>query len=170
MAGEAGGKSKHKGGNPEVAIRPAARADIPALVALERRTFTGDWVSARSFRELIRRGHALTLVEEWRGEIRGYALLFFRRGSRVGRLYSFAVAPEHRGQGLAKVLLAAAERAAREHGASLMRLEVRADNVEAKALYARLGYRPIGSTAAYYDDGMDAVRMEKRLLAQAAGN
>jgi len=51
-----------------------------------------------------------------------------------------------------------------------MRLEVRADNVEAKALYTRLGYRPIGSQPAYYDDGMDAVRMEKRLLAQAAGS
>jgi len=51
-----------------------------------------------------------------------------------------------------------------------MRLEVRADNVEARALYARLGYRPIGSTLAYYDDGMDAVRMEKGLLAQDAGS
>ena len=170
MAGEAGRETKRKGGGPKVAIRPASLADVPALVALENRTFTGDWVSARSFRGLLRGGHAAILVEEWRGEIRGYALIFFRRGSRVGRLYSFAVAPEHRGQGLAKALLAAAERAAREHGSSAMQLEVRADNVEARALYARLGYRPIGSTLAYYDDGMDAVRMEKRLLAEDAGS
>jgi ribosomal protein S18 acetylase RimI-like enzyme len=165
MAGKAGRKAKLKSGGPRLAIRRAGLADVPALVALENRTFAGDWVSARSFRGLLRGGHAAILVEERGAEIRGYALLFFRRGSRVGRLYSFAVAPEHRGQGLAKALLAAAERAARAHGASVMRLEVRADNAEARALYERRGYRLFGSRPAYYEDGMDAVRMEKRLLA-----
>jgi len=155
--------------SPKAAIRRAAVADIPALVALENRTFSGDWLSARSFRHLILSGHAATLVEEWQGEIRGYAVVFFRRASGAARLYSFAVAPEHRGQGLAAALLAAAERAAREHGCSTMRLEVRQDNPRAQALYHKAGYSTFGSYAAYYDDGADAVRMEKRLDGEGAG-
>ncbi|MFI4989162.1 MAG: GNAT family N-acetyltransferase [Alphaproteobacteria bacterium] len=150
------------------AIRPAAAADIPALVALENRSFAGDWLSARSFRRLIREGQAAVLVEEWQGEIRGYALLFFRRNSRAARLYSFAVAAEHRGQGLAKALLAAAERAAAAHGSATLRLEVRADNHQAQALYRKAGYRSIGHSPGYYHDGADAVRMEKPLDAVPA--
>jgi len=157
------------GQSPRAAIRRATAADIPALVALENRTFSGDWLSPRSFRHLILRGHAATLVEEWQGEVRGYAVVFFRGTSRVARLYSFAIAPEHRGQGLAAALLAAAERRALAHGCSTMRLEVRKDNPRAQTLYRKFGYHAFGSYAAYYDDGMDAVRMEKRLDGEGAG-
>ncbi len=155
--------------SPKAAIRRATVADIPALVALENRTFSGDWLSPRSFRHLILYGHAATLVEEWQGEIRGYAVVFFRRLSPTARLYSFAIAPEHRGQGLAAALLAAAERAARERGCSTMRLEVRKDNPRAQAIYRKAGYRTFGSHTAYYDDGTDAVRMEKRLDREGTG-
>jgi len=146
------------------AIRPASLADVPALVALENRSFAGDRVSARSFRHLVRRRSAAILVEEEAGTVRGYALLLFRRGSRIARLYSFAVGHEHRGQGLAKALLAAAEGLAGERGARAMRLELRQDNAAALALYRKLGYAVFGSASGYYEDGMDAVRMEKPLL------
>jgi ribosomal protein S18 acetylase RimI-like enzyme len=144
-------------------IRPATVADIPALVALENRAFAGDWVSPRSFRHLLTRGHAATLVEMEGAALRGYATLLFNRASSVARLYSFAVAPEHRGKGLAKALLAEAERAALEHDCVFMRLEVRRDNAEARSLYRKAGYREFGAFADYYDDHMDAVRMEKPL-------
>ena len=163
MPGKPSSKAKRPRGRPEASIRPARLADVPALVELENRSFTGDWVSARSFKSLLRQGHAALLVEEAEGQIRGYALLFFRRGSRLARLYSFAVAPEHRGRGLARALLAAAEEAAMKHGAAAMRLEVRADNKDAQALYERLGYRHFGRHSAYYDDGMAALRLEKPL-------
>jgi GNAT superfamily N-acetyltransferase len=54
------------------------------------------------------------------------------------------VAPEARRQGVAVALVAAAEEMAREvYGARLMRLDTRSDLVEARALYARLGYREV---------------------------
>ncbi|MGO8866360.1 MAG: GNAT family N-acetyltransferase [Alphaproteobacteria bacterium] len=162
-AAERGPPTGPHGRSPQAAIRRATVADIPALVALENRTFSGDWLSPRSFRHLILRGHAATLVEERQGEIRGYAVVFFRRTSGTARLYSFAVAPEHRGQGLAAALLAATERAALAHACSTMRLEVRKDNPRAQAIYHKAGYSTFGSYAAYYDDDTDAVRMEKRL-------
>jgi ribosomal protein S18 acetylase RimI-like enzyme len=148
-------------------VRPATVEDIPALVALENRAFSGDLVSARSFRHLLTRGNAITIVDEVGAAVRGYALLLFRTASPVARLYSFAVDHVHRGQGIAKALLAEAERLAAEHGCAFLRLEVRKDNAPAQALYRKLGYRDIGTVAGYYEDGMAAVRMEKPLAAEA---
>ncbi|MFF8943401.1 GNAT family N-acetyltransferase [Streptomyces sp. NPDC014864] len=56
---------------------------------------------------------------------------------------------EMRGKGGAAVLVAAAEDAARALGAGRMILDTRGDLVEARALYARLGYR---ETAPHNDD------------------
>ena len=149
------------------AIRPETVDDIPALVELETRTFLGDWVSARSFRRLLTHGNAAAIVEERDGRLRGYALLLFRKSSTAARLYSFAVAEEHRGKGIAKALLAAAEGAAIGRGFAFMRLEVRKDNQSAQSLYYKFGYRQIGTVTDYYDDRMDAVRMEKALISSA---
>ncbi|MGY0023682.1 GNAT family N-acetyltransferase [Streptomyces sp. cg35] len=54
------------------------------------------------------------------------------------------VREELRGKGGAPLLVAAAEDTARELGAGLIRLDTRADLVEARALYARLGYEETG--------------------------
>ncbi|MEV6907895.1 GNAT family N-acetyltransferase [Amycolatopsis sp. NPDC051071] len=48
--------------------------------------------------------------------------------------------PEARGQGGSALLVTAAEDVARDLGATVMRLDTRSDLVEARALYARLGY------------------------------
>jgi ribosomal-protein-alanine N-acetyltransferase len=149
-------------------IRLARIGDIPALIALENASFEGDRLSPRSFRHMLTQANAATLVEAEGGETRGYSLLLFRQGSRLARLYSFAVHERHRGKGIAKALLARSERAARARGCDRLRLEVRADNAGALRLYDEAGYRIIGRRAAYYDDKMAAVRMEKALAPSPA--
>ncbi|MET0233177.1 MAG: GNAT family N-acetyltransferase [Kibdelosporangium sp.] len=57
--------------------------------------------------------------------------------AEVKRVY---VAPRARGRGVGKALMAEAERVARAHDAVTMRLDVRADLIEARGLYAKLGY------------------------------
>lgn len=57
--------------------------------------------------------------------------------------------PQARGKGGAALLVRAAEEAARALGADRMVLDTRSDLVEARALYARLGYT---ETEAYNDD------------------
>lgn len=52
-----------------------------------------------------------------------------------------------RGRGGGVVLVAAAERTARTLGARVMRLDTRSDLVEARTLYARLGYEEIPAYA-----------------------
>jgi ribosomal protein S18 acetylase RimI-like enzyme len=51
-----------------------------------------------------------------------------------------AVAPSHRRRGLARRLMAAAERALMERGCPKLNLQVRSSNAEVLAFYARLGY------------------------------
>jgi ribosomal protein S18 acetylase RimI-like enzyme len=58
----------------------------------------------------------------------------------ISELTKVFVKPEHRGSGIAPRLVAAAEDAARRLGSSLMRLDTRHDLVEARALYAKIGY------------------------------
>lgn len=144
-------------------LRVAAAADLDAIEALETAVFAGDRMSRRSLRRLLRRPSASTLVAVADDRIVGYAMLLFRHGSRVARLYSLARAPQAAGQGIGEALLAAMEREAAGRGAVEMRLEVRADNERAKALYERLGYAAFGSRADYYEDHAEALRMRKSL-------
>jgi L-amino acid N-acyltransferase YncA len=75
-----------------------------------------------------------------------------------------AVAPEHQGEGLGRALLAAAEAAALDGGAAVMRLEVNPDNAPAVALYRSVGYVDFAILHAYYEDDGDALRMEHALV------
>ncbi|MBC7282853.1 peptidase C39 family protein [Hoeflea sp.] len=144
-------------------IRPAAVSDIDALETIENAVFASDRISRRSFRTLIDRPTAETLVIEAEGELRGYAMILFRAGAALARLYSLAVLPGQVGKGYGRALLAAAEKAAMDHDRILLRLEVREDNATAITLYKNASYRRIGRVADYYADGMAALRFEKLL-------
>lgn len=144
-------------------IRPAQVSDIPALLDLEQRCFATDRLSRRQFRYMLTKANALTLVEEQGDILRGYVLLLFSRGTSMARLYSIAVDPKGRGQGIGQALVKAAEEAALAHDCPWLRLEVRKDNTASIGLFAGLGYRRFGEYQGYYEDHMDAWRFEKSL-------
>jgi ribosomal protein S18 acetylase RimI-like enzyme len=148
---------------PGLVLRDATLADIDELAQLEERCFDGDRLSRRSFRSLLSRSSSSLRVARIGRQLAGYSVTLFRRGSRLARLYSIAVAPEARGGGLARKMLADAEATARRRGMSGLRLEVRADNSAATALYRTEGYEPDGRRENYYEDGATAFRWTKRL-------
>jgi ribosomal protein S18 acetylase RimI-like enzyme len=144
-------------------IRPARIDDLPALVDIENDVFAKDRISRRNFRHLLTRGRAVSLVDEDSNGLCGYITVLFRRGAGWGRLYSLAVLPRCRGRRLGEQLLAAAEQACRKRGCSSLRLEVHPDNAVAQRLYDRTGYRAFGRYPEFYEDGADALRLEKPL-------
>lgn len=145
-------------------IRKARLTDVPALVRIENRSFKTDRFSRRSFRYLLSQANAVTLVEvAGDGTLRGYVMVLFSRGTSLARLYSIAVDPDWRGKGIGASLLQSAEEAAVEHQAASMRLEVRADDRATQAFYRRHGYKKFAVQPQYYEDQVDAVRMEKSL-------
>ncbi len=153
---------------PDFAIRNARSEDVEALVRLEAASFRADRVSRESFRRLIGQASAALRVVATNGSIAGYALVLFRAHAGVARLYSIAVAEAARGKGMAEALVRDGEKIARRRGCDRLRLEVREDNLPALRLYQRLGYRPFGRHRAYYADGTDALRLERRLAERPA--
>jgi ribosomal protein S18 acetylase RimI-like enzyme len=149
-------------------IRPATGGDLEALVALEQHAFATDRISRRGFRRLVGSGSAAVLVAEIDGCLAGYALVLFRTGNAIARLYSIAAARGFAGRGVGASLLAAAETAGLARGASRLRLEVRETNAPALALYHKAGYRLFGRRPRYYQDGAPALRFEKRLAPSLA--
>lgn len=146
-----------------VHLRRATIDDLAPLVELENASFAIERMSARQLRSHLESLSAEVFVAIRVRRVVGAAVLFFHRSHRVARLYSIAVAAGERGHGIGDLLLATAEQAARRRGSRALRLEVRLDNRPAQRLYERHGYRGFAVRPAYYQDGMDARRYEKRL-------
>jgi ribosomal-protein-alanine acetyltransferase len=144
-------------------IRDAVPGDLDELVEIEDAVFPGDRLTRRNFRHAVASPSIIALVAADDDGVGGYALVETRRGARVARLSSIAVAPGVAGTGLGGRLVEAAETAAASRGCNRLRLEVRADNLRAIALYERAGYQRTGRTRRYYEDGAAALRLEKSL-------
>ena len=145
------------------AVREAVAADLDGIEAVERAAFPGDELSRRSLRRFLAVACTWAGVAARGADILGYAMIGFRAGSSAGRLFTLAVHPSAGRQGLGSALLEACEAGARRRGAARVTLEVRSDNAAALALYGAAGYRNTGILRAYYEDGADAIRLEKLL-------
>lgn len=150
-------------------FRRAIADDLAPLLALENQCFEYDRLSPRSFQWMITRANASLIVAQYQEQVMGYALLLFHRGTSLARLYSIAIAPEARGHGLGKRLLAEVEQWAREHDCVYLRLEVRTDNTTAIHLYEGAGYRRFAEVDDYYEDHTQALRYEKRIIQRPLG-
>jgi ribosomal protein S18 acetylase RimI-like enzyme len=138
-------------------------ADIDHLFALERACFDDDRISRRQFRHLLSRANAVVLVAEDDSRLLGNVVVLFNRATSTARIYSIAVDPQVRGQGIASRLVAAAEEAAWSRQRAWMRLEVRKDNAASIRLFESRGYHRFGEHRHYYADHADAWRYEKTL-------
>lgn len=149
---------------PDVKLRHAVNTDLDNLVQLEHRCFSDDRLSRRSFRRFLEVPRDRLIVAEQNGDLVGYCLVLMNAATRLARIYSIAVSPAARGQGLGEKLIREAEKEAAEADRIIMRLEVREDNPGAINLYKRLGYRQFGTYRDYYEDHGNALRFERRIL------
>lgn len=146
-------------------LRLAREGDVPQLLDLEESSFPGDRISERSWRTLIGRPSAVVLVAAHQHAILGAAVLLTRRGTRIARLYSIAVAHAARGAGLGRALMTQLMGNAHRRGCAEMRLESRADNLTAHRLFRELGFVQSGvARENYYDDGTAALRFRKCIM------
>lgn len=135
-------------------IRRLAYADLPQVVAIERRAFPTPWSLAMFVLELSKPGGVCLAA------VRDDALVAYcicSRHDRVWHLMNIAVDPDHHRQGLATALLT--ELLHRVGGdEARITLEVRPSNHGAIALYQAFGFRVAGRRRRYYqDNGEDAL-------------
>lgn len=141
----------------------AAREHLDALEQIELTSFVTDRISRRSFRRFIDQsiGDFQVLVVD--GEVVGYYMVLYRQATQLARLYSLAVAPEHRRKGYGTLLLEAAEDDADDRHCLFMRLEVKIDNLAAQAMYHKADYYDMEIRPEYYEDDSDALVLQKLL-------
>jgi ribosomal-protein-alanine N-acetyltransferase len=138
-----------------VEIRRLTYADLPQVVAIERRAFTTPWSLAMFVLELSKpSGICLAAVVET--ELAGYIVC--SRYDTVWHVMNVAVDPDRRRRGIATTLIQAL--LDRIGDDAQITLEVRRSNAGALTLYERFGFRSAGVRPRYYaDNGEDAVIM-----------
>jgi len=147
-------------------IRPMQVRDIPAVMAIERRSFPSPWPeSAYRYELRYGRNSCFYVLQPRVGARRdglsggplpavlGYVGLRLR--GREAHIITIAIHPDWRGRGLGEFLLLQALEEALRRGARKVTLEVRPSNRVARRLYAKVGFTLVGIRRAYYRDGED---------------
>jgi ribosomal-protein-alanine N-acetyltransferase len=139
----------------EVRVRRLAYSDLPAVIAIERRSFPTPWSLAMFVLELSKPS-GICLAAQAADELLGYVVC--SRYDQVWHLMNIAVAPEHRRSGIAGMLM---RRLFDDAGGVLpFTLEVRVSNHQAIDMYEGFGFRSAGVRPRYYhDNGEDALIM-----------
>jgi ribosomal-protein-alanine N-acetyltransferase len=145
-----------------VHLRPLSFADLPAIMEIERVSFTTPWREA-TFEGLLRRSDSDLIGGTRIGRLVGYCVCW-TVGDQA-ELGNVAVALEERGRGTGRRLIEAALERVRQRGARECFLEVRESNVIARSLYERCGFQAIGRRRNYYTRPVeDALVMRRDLL------
>ncbi len=138
-----------------VEIRRLTFADLPQVVAIERRAFDTPWSLAMFVLELSKPS-GICLAAETETELVGY--LVCSRYDTVWHVMNVAVDPDRRRRGIGSALMAALLQQVGDD--AQLTLEVRRSNTGAVAMYERFGFRSAGVRPRYYaDNGEDAVIM-----------
>jgi ribosomal-protein-alanine N-acetyltransferase len=145
---------------PMIPIRPMTEADLDAVLAIEQACFPRAWSREHFLAELASH-HSVVVVAEQEGRLIGYLCLSIVLDE--AEVLDVAVLPTVQRSGAGTVLLAWACDEARRRGATVLRLEVRATSGPAIALYERFGFVRSGLRKAYYENGVDALLMDKNL-------
>ena len=136
-------------------VRRLVYGDLPAVLAIERRSFTTPWSLAMFVLELSKPAGICLGIAGEHGLV-GY--LVCSRYADVWHLMNIAVAPERRRDGIATELMERLFEAAGPE--ARFTLEVRTSNRGAIGMYERFGFRPAGHRRRYYhDNGEDALIM-----------
>jgi [ribosomal protein S18]-alanine N-acetyltransferase len=154
-------------------LRAMAAEDIDPLLML-----AGDSVDAPQW---TRRDYEQILLASPSGLLRrygpvacsgdrltGFAVASWLRHEAAAEVEGLMVERDHRRQGIGTALIGACMAWAAGTGASAIRLEVRASNVAALALYRRLGFSTAGVRRAYYSAPVeDALLLQAPLVPQS---
>ncbi|MGE0738254.1 ribosomal protein S18-alanine N-acetyltransferase [Sulfurimonas sp.] len=138
-------------------IRRALSSDVRQLYLLEKKLFSEENfpLSKGSFRYHIKNSSLFVMQEGY--DIVAYVLVLIKR--KDAKLYSIGVDDSWRGQKIANRLLQKSIEELRKLGFVTLLLEVRVDNLEALALYQKIGFEIQKRLKAFYGDGCDAYLM-----------
>ena len=130
-----------------IAVAPATRDDLDAVVGLEVVAFADPW-TRMAFEAALKERHARFRVARTAEGVIGYVIAWFVLDE--GEIANLAVAPTARRRGVARALLEHIIGEARGSGLARLFLEVRESNATARALYNSLRFEPVARRPRYY--------------------
>jgi ribosomal-protein-alanine N-acetyltransferase len=148
-----------------IEVRRLTYADLPQVVAIERRAFTSPWSLAMFVLELSKPSGICLAAElpeppDAAGRVRNVLVgyLICSRYDTVWHVMNVAVDPTLRRRGIATAMIERLLERVEPH--AQLTLEVRRSNTGAIVLYERFGFRSAGLRKAYYQDNReDAIVM-----------
>jgi len=142
---------------------PMQTSDVDEVKALEDLLFPVDaWTADMFHNELAEVGITReVMVARLAGKIVGY--VSFRFVADEGDVVTIAVDTSVQKQGVGTLMMNWLETTAKVRGIKNLFLEVRSDNIPAVAMYLARDFERIDLRRNYYDTGVDAYVMRKRL-------
>ncbi len=149
---------------PEISIRPMGEADVAAVVASEKASYTFPW-SEGIFRDCLRVGYVCRVVE-LDHEIIGHAVLSV--GAGEAHILNICVREAYRCRGVGRRLMDHLLERGRAAGMTDAFLEVRPSNTAAIRLYQSMGFEHVGIRRGYYQavGGREDAAVLRRRLAR----
>jgi ribosomal protein S18 acetylase RimI-like enzyme len=139
-------------------ILPATLRDLGPLRRIEQACFPKDAWPLLDLMAVLTWPEVIRLKAVVDDRMVGFIAGDPRRSEGMAWIATLGVLPEYRRRGIARALLLECEK---RLNANRLRLCVRLDNAGAIRLYEQEGYRHVGTWTKYYNDGGEALVMEK---------
>jgi ribosomal-protein-alanine N-acetyltransferase len=134
----------------KLSIEPMALDDVPDVHRIEAASFPTPWPDYAFKQEIQTNRLAHYLVVKAGEETIGYGGMWLMVDE--AHITTFAVLPAWRRRGVGARLMLEMMNLAADLNARLVTLEVRLSNREARALYGKFGFKPVGIRPRYYSD------------------
>jgi len=135
-------------------IRQIEVVDLQAVHSIDSQTFSSEAYPFSFFRQAYELYPETFLVASVSGEIVGYCLGAPTAINRSrGWILSFVVSSNYRGQGYGSRLLSQTLKVIREKGCNEILLSVQPDNIIAKTLFQKYGFKTIEIDREYFGPG-----------------
>jgi len=149
----------------EFEIRKASKKDLDLLYVIELECFGDNAFAKPQLAYCLSSPSFLTLAVLDKGQPIGFITGSVESLNQElqGHIYTLDIKPDYRLKGLGTKLLNAFEQALIKQSVRTFYLEVSVNNVPAKNLYLKAGYKLHEKLKDYYEPGEDGIRLRKSL-------
>ena len=133
----------------EYTIEDVSESLLPQIERIERECFSCPWTLEQLRGDMKDERHEFVAAVDALGEVLGYVGMMYVIDE--GYISNVAVREQYRRCGLGERLVAELVGRAEGMGLAFVTLEVRAGNTPAVQLYAKLGFKPVGTRKDYYE-------------------
>jgi ribosomal-protein-alanine N-acetyltransferase len=149
-----------------ITIKRATIKDLETLYKIEKECFIKEAFTKKQIKNLLQNSNVISLSAQTNGETAGFiiGLTYPNNKARIGHVITIDVAIKYRRKRIGMRLLNELERKFVRQSVETCYLEVRIDNVAARELYLKQGYKETNQLKHYYPKRTNGVRLKKKLL------